>query len=175
MKDQNKLLLHEVVDWVFDMVEGIEPSRILFSCCGCVSWVVWEKTGVLCENSIVNHFENWVFVWGSGKLFWDSWNLNFSVDYDRAKCQERVGENGNENGLTVWILSAKWWKTHFLKSWFLDLMLSKLCRDFCSRDTILLAECSVVSGHKIVTRFWWTRFFIFHYFTPFSVLNWPLV
>jgi len=28
-------------------------------------------------------------------------------------------------------------------------MLSKSCRDFCSRDTILLAGCLVVSGHKI--------------------------
>jgi len=64
-----------------------------------------------------------------------------------------IVENGIENGLTVWILRAKWWKTHFLKSWFLDLMLSKLCRDFCSRDTILLAKCSVVSGHKIAPRF----------------------
>jgi len=93
-------------------------------------------------------------MWGSGKLFWDSWNLNFFwVDYDRVKCQERVGENGIENGLTVWILRAKWWKTHFSKSWFLDLMLSKSCHDFCSRDTMLLAECSVVSGHKIAPRF----------------------
>jgi len=32
--------------------------EFLFSCCGCVSRVVWEKTGVLCENSIVNRFEN---------------------------------------------------------------------------------------------------------------------
>jgi len=34
-------------------------------------------------------------------------NLKFSVDYDRDKSQERVGENGIENGLTVWILRAK--------------------------------------------------------------------
>jgi hypothetical protein len=27
--------------------------------------------------------------------------LNFYEDYDRAKCQQRVGENGIENGLTV--------------------------------------------------------------------------
>ena len=47
-------------------------------------------------------FENWVFMWGSGKLFWDSWNLKSLIDYDRAKCQERVGENDIENGLTRW-------------------------------------------------------------------------
>ena len=27
--------------------------------------------------------------------------LEILIDYDRAKCQERVGENGIENGLTV--------------------------------------------------------------------------
>jgi len=42
--------------------------------------------------------------------FWDGWNLNFSVDYDRAMCQERVGENDIKVRLTVWILCAKWWK-----------------------------------------------------------------
>jgi len=36
--------------------------------------------------------------------------LNFFVDYDRAMCQERVGENGIKIRLTVWILCAKWWK-----------------------------------------------------------------
>jgi len=96
----------------------LDLVKLMFSCCGCISQVIWEKTRVLCENSIVNRFEEWVFMWGSGKLFWNSWNLNFSVDYDRAKCQERVGENDIENGLTVWILRAKWLKAHFLKSWF---------------------------------------------------------
>ena len=44
--------------------------------------------------------------------FWDGWNLNFSVDYDRAMCQERVGENDIKVRLTVWILCAKWVKKH---------------------------------------------------------------
>jgi len=35
--------------------------------------------------------------------------MKFSVDYDRAKCQERVGKNGIENGLTVWILGIGLW------------------------------------------------------------------
>ena len=35
----------------------LDLVNFLFSCCGCVSRVVWEKTGVLCENSIVNRFE----------------------------------------------------------------------------------------------------------------------
>ena len=99
------------------------------------------------------YIENWVFMWGFGKLFWDSWNLKFLIDYDRARCQEHVGENGIQNGLTVWILRAKWWKTHFLKNWFLDLMMSTSCRDFCSCDTILLAEGSVISRHKNAPRF----------------------
>jgi len=29
----------------------------------------------------------------------------------------------------------------------------KSCRDFCSHDTILLAESSVISGHKNAPRF----------------------
>jgi len=41
-----------------------------------------------------------------GKLFWDGRNMNFSVESDRAKRNERVGENDIENGLTVWILCA---------------------------------------------------------------------
>jgi len=45
-----------------------------------------------------------------GKRFWDGSNLTFSVDYDRVKCQERVGKNGTKIRLTVWILCAKWWK-----------------------------------------------------------------
>ena len=36
--------------------------------------------------------------------FWDGWIFNFSVDYDRAMCHERVGENGIRIRLTVWIL-----------------------------------------------------------------------
>jgi len=112
---------------------------------GWVSYQFWwlEKLG----------FENWVFMWGSGKLFWDSWNLNFLIDYDRAKCQERVGQNGIENRLTVWILRAKWWKSQFLKNWFSGPDAVKSCRDFCSHDMILLAESSVISGHKNAPRF----------------------
>jgi len=30
----------------------------------------------------------------------------------------------------------------------------KSCCDFCSRDTILLAESLVISGHKNAPRFW---------------------
>jgi len=87
-----------------------------------LAWLLLEKLG----------FENWVFMWGSGKLFWNSWNLKSLIDYDRAKCQERVGENGIENGLTDWILRAKWWKSHFLKNWFLDLMLSNRAAIFAA-------------------------------------------
>jgi len=88
--------------------------EFMFSCRGCVSRVVWEETGVSCENSIVNRFEKWVFVWGSGKWFRGGQNLNFSVHYDRAKCQERLGKNGIEKRLTVWFLCVKTWR---LKIW----------------------------------------------------------
>jgi len=36
--------------------------------------------------------------------------VDFSVEYDRVKCQERVGENGIEIRLAVWFLRAKWGK-----------------------------------------------------------------
>jgi len=36
--------------------------------------------------------------------------VDFSVEYDRVKCQEHVGENGTEIRLTAWFLRAKWWK-----------------------------------------------------------------
>jgi len=32
--------------------------KFLFSCCGCVSRVVWEKTGVLCENRLLTVLKN---------------------------------------------------------------------------------------------------------------------
>jgi len=47
---------------------------------------------------------------GFGKKILGWLKLEFSVDYDRVKCQERVGENGTEIWLTIWILCAKWWK-----------------------------------------------------------------
>ena len=34
-------------------------------------------------------------------IFLSGGKLNVSVDYDRGKCQERVGENGTEIRLTV--------------------------------------------------------------------------
>jgi len=118
-------------------------------------------------------------MWGSGKLFWDSWNLNFSRDYDRAKCQERVGENG----LMVWILRAKWGKTHFWKTdfwtwccqnraaivaavsrfswqnvqWFLDI---KSCRGFQNRDTIIM-------NHSLRNSLFFSTLFCFE--LPFGV------
>jgi len=88
----------------------LDLVEFLFSCCGYVSRVVWEKTGVSCEKLIVNRFEKWVFMRGYGKWFWDGWNLNFHVDYDRVKCPECVGKNGIKNGLTVWIFRAKTWR-----------------------------------------------------------------
>ena len=51
MKDQNELLTEFLV-----LLGELDLVKFLFSCCGCVSRVIWEKTGVLCENSIVNRF-----------------------------------------------------------------------------------------------------------------------
>ena len=51
------------------------------------------------------------------KLLIQRGRLHFYVHYDRAKCQEHIDENDIKIRLTIWILRAKWWKTHFLKSW----------------------------------------------------------
>jgi len=69
--------------------------------------------------------------------------LNFSVHYDRAKYQERIGENDIKIRLTVWILRAKWWKTHFLKSWVRTWHPKNVPR-FGSHATFLMAKCLVV-------------------------------
>jgi len=92
------------------LLDELDLERFLFSCCLCVSRVVLEKMGFSCENRCLSVFaNNWLWK-VLRKLFWDGWNLNFSTDYDRVKCQECVGENGTEIRLTVWILHAKWWK-----------------------------------------------------------------
>jgi len=106
-------------------------------------------------------------MWGSRNRFLCGWNLNFSVDYVRAKCQERIGENGIKIRLTVWILRTKWWRTHFLKSWVRTWYHKNVPR-FGSYATCLLAECLVDSGHKNVPRFFVNQ--IIHislFFTPF--------
>ena len=99
-------LLTELLIWLREL----NLVDFLFSCWGCVSRVVWEKTGFSCEISIFKRFLNKWLCEVFENDFWDGWNLNFSVDYDRAKCQEHVGENGIKIRLTVWILCAKWWK-----------------------------------------------------------------
>ena len=115
-----------------------------------------------------------MIIWGFGNRFLGGWNLNFSVHYDRAKCQERIGENDIKIRLTVWILRAKWWKMHFLKSW-VRTWYNKNVPHFWSRATFLMAECLVVLDikkratiPKIVTRFFVNQ--ILHislFFTPF--------
>jgi len=42
-----------------------------------------------------------------GKLFWDERNMDFSVECDRAKCNERVGKNNIEIRVTNEFLRAK--------------------------------------------------------------------
>jgi len=70
----------------------------------------WRNQVFRVKNQCLSIFAN-KWLWKVlGEWFWDGWNLNFSVDYDRVKCQERVGENGTEIRLTVWILRKKWWK-----------------------------------------------------------------
>jgi len=81
-------------------------------------------------------------MWGSGKLFWDSWNLNFSVYYDRAKCQERVGENEIKIRSTVSILHAKWWNR-------------KICDVRRARPCVCTARSCMLSG------LWFLRFLSF--------------
>ena len=99
-------LLTEFLTWL----DELNLVEFLFSCCGCVSRVVWEKTGLRVRSWCLSVFANkWVCEVLENN-FWDGWNLNFSIYYDRAKCEEHVGENGIEIRLTVWILCAKWWK-----------------------------------------------------------------
>jgi len=100
-------LLTEFLTWLneLDLVE------FRFSCCGCVSRVVWEETGFRVRSRCVSVFANERLCEVLENAFWDGWNLNFSVDYDRAKCQERVGENGIEIRLTVYARNGENGKT----------------------------------------------------------------
>ena len=55
-------------------------------------------------------------MWGFGKWLLGWLKHEIFIDYVRVKCQDHVGENGIKIRLTVCILRAKWWKTHFWKS-----------------------------------------------------------
>jgi len=74
-------LLTEFSTWLneLDLVD------FLFSCCGCVSRVVWEKTGFHVRSWCLSVFANERMREVLENNFWDGWNLNFSVDYERAK------------------------------------------------------------------------------------------
>ena len=68
----------------------------------------WWRLGFSLGKSVSECFTN--------KCLCEVWEIDFwevetwiSVDYDRGKCQERVGENGTEIHLTVWFLREKWW------------------------------------------------------------------
>jgi hypothetical protein len=39
------------------LLDELDLVEFLFSCCDCVSRVVWEKTGFSCENSSVNRLK----------------------------------------------------------------------------------------------------------------------
>jgi len=82
--------------------------------------------------------------------------LNFSVECDRTKCKERVGKNGIENGLKVWILCAKQWK------WKIENIYAVRRARPCSLHALpcVLSEL---------------QFLCFWAFFTFSVLNWCLV
>jgi len=114
------------------LLDELDLENFLLSCCVCVSRVVLEKTGFSCENQCLSVFAN-KWLWKVlGKWFWDGGNLNFSVEYDRVKCQERVGENDTEIRLMVWILCAKWWKRKNGKK-------KKLC---CQTSTAVGVHCT---------------------------------
>jgi len=155
------------------LLDEMDSTKFMFSCCVCISWVVLEKTGFSCKNRCLSVFANKWLRKVLGKWFWDGWNLNFSVGYDRVKCHERVGENGTEIRLTVWFLRAKWWKR---KKW-------KICGVRRAQPCVYRHEpClhSVFLGHGRVYvgtgRACWQDFgfCVFRAFSPIFVLNWPL-
>ena len=47
-------LLTEFLTWL----KELNLVEFMFSCCGCVSRVIWEKTGFSCEMSMFKRFAN---------------------------------------------------------------------------------------------------------------------
>ena len=91
------------------------------------------KIGIFClKSQCLNVFAISDYV-RFGNRFLGDWNLNFSVHYDRAKCQDRIGENDIKIRLTVCILRAK---TGKLKNLRLSVR-QKSYYDFRHRTTIL--------------------------------------
>jgi len=127
------------------LFDEMDSTKFLFSCCVCVSRVVLEKMGFSCENRCLSVSAN-KWLWKVlEKWFWDGWNLNFSVGYDRVKCQERVGENDTE------MVKAE--KTE------------NLC---CQTSTAVCMLARAVHADRT------SVFSFFVLFLPISVLNWPL-
>jgi len=144
--------------WIFD----IWDCWLSFWCC----WMNWTKTGFSCENQRLSVFAN-KWLWKVlGKWFWVCWNLNFTVDYDRVKCQECVGENGTEIRLMVWILRAKWWKRKKRKIGAI-----RRARPCVYRHGPCVHSVFVGTGHACCQDF---ISCVFRAFSPIFVLNWPL-
>ena len=138
----------------------IEPENF----CWNVFWVIKDwKLGLSIETSVSEcSTDKWL--WEVGKsIFFSGGKLNVSVDYDRGKCQERVGENGTEIRLTVWILCAKWWKRKKRRK-SCAVNRARPCRAWHGP-----CQCSVSSC--------WQNFgfCVFCAFSPISVLNWLLM
>jgi len=89
--------------------------------------------------------------------------LNSSVEYDRAKCEERIGENSIENGLTDWILRAKWWNDEKSSFWTCQSRTTvrgqvrtvRLVRTWSARSCVQQARPCALSWHSE------TQFFVF--------------
>ena len=97
--------------------------------------------------------------------------MNFSVDYDRAKCQERVGENDTKIWLTVWILRAKWWKRKNQKICAIRWARPGVCMGRTVRELLsILAWLCVCMARPCVLS--GLRFLRFLCISPFSILNW---
>ena len=82
-----------MTEFVIGLVESFGRKRVFRVRSRCLSVFANKRLCEVLEND-----------------FWDGWGVNLSVDYDRTKCQESVGENDTKIRLTVWILCAKWWK-----------------------------------------------------------------
>jgi hypothetical protein len=140
------------------LVESFGRKRVFRVKCRCLS-VFANKW--LCE------------VWE--KWFWDGWNLNFSVDYDRAKCQEPVGENGIEIRLTVWILCAKWWKRKNEEKAVLSIEHGRAVHGTGRANFLYLLARPCPCVARAVPCWQNFGFCVFCAFSPISALNWPLV
>ena len=108
--------------------------------------------------------------------FWDGWNFNLSVDYERAMCQERVGENGL-NFMPEMVKTERRKKKRRRNCVVRRARPRTYSLFFFARSCvytlpILARSCAFTARSCVLSGL---RFRVFCAFSPISVLNWPLV